>query len=63
MYSRQLEMDKQRGALSSSYVNIFISDDEQTDGSFNARIQRDTAFQMRRDLSLEPLTLEPLTLS
>ncbi len=57
MHSRQLGIDRQRGALSSSCVTIFISDDEQQDASINIRIQRNAAFQMRRDLALETLTL------
>ncbi len=57
MHSRQVEMERQRGASSSTCVSIFISDDEQQDASVTARIQRDASFQMRRDLAMETLTL------
>lgn len=56
MRSRQLEMEKQRGVLSSSCVTILIPDDEQQDASINVVIQRDAGFKMRRDLALENLT-------
>ena len=55
-HSRQLQMEKQRGATSSSCVTILIPSDDRQDGSINIRIQRDAGFQMRDELVLETLT-------
>ena len=52
MQSRQVEMEKQSGASSTSCATIFIPDDEKEDGSINIKIQRDAGFQIKRDLDM-----------